>query len=164
MLKRKKRSYVSNLYNEIVAVTSYKTLSLVLWIYIVTTDVTKPIAVISNSSVTVRCSFISGTRCKGCYVKFMDGNSTLMDRYIARKNMSNTAEEKFFFTGIENIREFSILVFDWESTNITGNLAWPALITMHASTTGMVEDNVSINTSLCYVLYSGCFTRSYNPT
>ena len=99
-----------------------------LYCLIVTTDVQTAMAVISNRSVTVNCSFISGSQSSGCHV-VVRNSTTDISCNISRLDGSA-------FTSKEIRIDFAqeVLVYDWEKDESIGNLLIPVTMSTTAVT------------------------------
>lgn len=97
-------------------------------ILVVTTDVQAAMAVITNSSVTVNCSFISGSQSRGCHV-VVKNETTNISCSIERLDGSA-------FVLKEIVIDFAqeVLVFDWENDGSIGNLLIPVTYSFVSST------------------------------
>ena len=81
-----------------------------------------PTAIVTSTSVQIRCNFIPGSLSKGCYLKLViDGVPQIHG--IERLNGANFAEGFVeIVDGIDGEVDIAIMVFDWEQDSSMGSL------------------------------------------
>lgn len=92
-------------------------------LFVDTTDVQSARATIMPGSVLLRCNFLLGSQCRGCYVNLIFG-SNMTSLGIERVIGQGFVEHHYNFSSKQDLGE--ILVFDWEVDGSVGDLAVPS--------------------------------------